>query len=71
MTTKETNEAYLGDGLYASFDGWHIWLRTNEGNEVALEPKVYRNLLDYQRKLVTRVNENKEGAIKANDPDTF
>lgn len=69
MTTKETNEAYLGDGLYASFDGWHIWLRTNEGNEVALEPKVYRNLVDYHAKLSTRKdNPQQQGAVKANDP---
>jgi hypothetical protein len=24
---KRENETYLGDGLYASFDGWQIWLR--------------------------------------------
>jgi len=23
----ETNETYLGDGLYASFDGWQVCLR--------------------------------------------
>lgn len=66
---KETNETYLGDGLYASYDGWHIWLRTNEGNEVALEPKVYRNLMDYQKRLATKVdNANQQGAVKDNDP---
>jgi hypothetical protein len=38
------NETYLGDGLYASFDGWCIWLRAprpdGEDHKVALEPKV-------------------------------
>ena len=42
------NETYLGDGVYASFDGWHAWLRTRrEGGDhvIALEPKVYQALL--------------------------
>ena len=39
------NEAYLGDGLYASFDGWMFILRAPraEGDHfVALEPDVLR-----------------------------
>ena len=38
-----TRERYLGDGLYASFDGWMIRLRAPriEGDHwVALEPPV-------------------------------
>lgn len=48
---------YLGDGVYASFDGYHIWLAT-EPNErgyehrIALEPAVFEALLEYRRKLV-------------------
>jgi len=38
------NETYLGDGLYASFDGWQIKLRAPRGfegdHEVFLEPEV-------------------------------
>jgi hypothetical protein len=40
-------EEYLGDGLYASFDGWQIVLRAQrEGGDhwVALAPEVYRRL---------------------------
>ena len=37
-------EMYLGDAVYASFDGYHIWLKTSNGiettNEIALEPGV-------------------------------
>jgi hypothetical protein len=36
-------EEYLGDGLYASFDGWQFWLRaprSDGDHEVALEPQV-------------------------------
>jgi hypothetical protein len=41
-------ETYLGDGLYVSFDGWHIVLRAPrpEGDHVvALERDVYHNML--------------------------
>ena len=43
-------EAYLGDGVYASFDGYQIWLRTDrdEGRHViALEPAVFEALVVY------------------------
>lgn len=56
---KERDErpCYLGDGVYATFDGYHIWLRTgaHEGpyvtNAIALEPSVFKALLKYQREL--------------------
>lgn len=41
------NETYLGDGVYASFDGWQIELRTPRvsGDHVLyLEPAVWRAL---------------------------
>lgn len=38
------NEEYLGDGLYASYDGWQIELYASDGirktNSVYLEPSV-------------------------------
>jgi hypothetical protein len=40
-------KAYLGDGVYVSFDGNHIWLSTEEEDSsslIALEPAVYRTL---------------------------
>ena len=42
------NEIYLGDGLYASYDGWMIKLRAprEDGDHVVyLEPTVWRALL--------------------------
>jgi len=46
---------YLGDGVYASFDGWHIWLRTgshdSDDNKIALDPSVYASLVRYHEKL--------------------
>jgi hypothetical protein len=44
------NESYLGDGVYASFDGYQIWLDTRAQepvNRIALEPAVYQRLTQY------------------------
>jgi hypothetical protein len=42
---------YLGDGVYAEFDGYHIWLITSDGiedtNKIALEPQVLSALKRY------------------------
>lgn len=40
------NETYLGDAVYASFDGYQIKLRTGDGNNqvIYLEPGVYASL---------------------------
>jgi hypothetical protein len=51
-------ETYLGDGLYASFDGWHIVLRApREGGDhwVGLEPAVFRELMRYQEELLVKI----------------
>ena len=48
------NETYLGDGLYASFDGFAIILRAPraEGDHwVALESDVYAALTEFVRAL--------------------
>ena len=56
--SNERKAEYLGDGVYASFDGHHIWLRTgaHEGehvtNTIALEPTVYAALVRYHAGLV-------------------
>lgn len=45
-----TGSFYLGDGLYASFDGYQIWLfadRYGQKHEVALEPIVFKTLVAY------------------------
>jgi hypothetical protein len=42
--TSLNEPVYLGDGLYAQFDGWHIELYASDGlgktNRVFLEPAV-------------------------------
>ena len=44
---------YLGDAVYASFDGYHIWLPTGDGNDqrIALESEVFRALIEYEKRL--------------------
>lgn len=47
---KQNKETYLGDGLYASFDGWQVILRApREGGDhfVGLEPEVYQSLREW------------------------
>jgi hypothetical protein len=47
-------ETYLGDGLYASFDGWMLTLKTSrEDGEhwVGLEPEVLEALLQFVERL--------------------
>jgi hypothetical protein len=47
-------EVYLGDGLYASFDGWHVILRVilrapriGGDHYITLEPEVMAALHNY------------------------
>ena len=43
-------ETYLGDGVYASFDGWQICLRApreNGDHVVFLEPQLWACLSDF------------------------
>ena len=50
---------YIGDGVYASFDGYQIWLGLHEGQQlIALEPSVMSSLKDYEQ-LIIRQFENK------------
>lgn len=49
---KGPGETYLGDGLYASFDGFMIILRaprTGGDHFVGLEPVVFRQLLEFAK----------------------
>ena len=44
---------YLGDAVYATFDGYQIWLRTADDNRqrIALEPSVYHALRRYAQRI--------------------
>lgn len=46
-------DEYLGDGVYASFDGYLIWLDLrgqDATTKIALEPKVFAALCNYAAK---------------------
>lgn len=47
-------QVYLGDGVYASFDGYNIWLAVNhhENKIVALEKDVLDSLIKYANKVL-------------------
>ena len=50
----DKTETYLGDGLYASYDGYMITLfceRENGRHYVCLEPEVVDELVKYLRKV--------------------
>jgi len=50
----ERDQTYLGDGVYASFDGYQIWLRADRfGAEqaIAVEPEVLAQLVRYAAKV--------------------
>jgi hypothetical protein len=54
MNDVGDKEVYLGDGLYASFDGWMIRLRApREGgdHEIFLEDDVCANLVRFVKSL--------------------
>lgn len=46
-------ETYLGDGVYAEFDGYQIWIYTSNGIErspkIALEPSTFVSLVEYHK----------------------
>jgi len=46
-------ETYLGDGVYASTDGYQIWLAVNhhQNKVLALEPSVLARLFQYAESL--------------------
>lgn len=42
---------YLGDAVYASFDGYHVVLRTGDGNnqQIFLDPSVFSALIAFEK----------------------
>ena len=62
--TKYSQETYLGDGLYAHFDGWHFILRAPRefgDHHVALEPPVFDALLEYRERVYADAKNIKHG----------
>jgi hypothetical protein len=53
--TEDLTADYLGDGVYASFDGYGIWLRANDfrnpTDRIYLEPGVFAALVRYKKRI--------------------
>jgi hypothetical protein len=50
----KSNATYLGDGVYASFDGYQVWLHVGSHDApraVALDGQVITALLRYARRM--------------------
>lgn len=55
-----TDETYLGDGLYVSFDGYQFKLRAPrfEGDhEVYLDPQVYKAFVVYAKRITSKTEQ--------------
>lgn len=69
------DELYLGDGLYASFDGWQIRLRApRDGgdHEVFLEPDIFEALASFALRcwpIAKSTNETMTAPTVASDPN--
>lgn len=63
MTTyTRTKTEYIGDGLYASFDGYQIRVYTQRGGveqDIYLEPDVYQALVNYGNRCY-KINKDKK-----------
>jgi hypothetical protein len=59
-------KTYLGDGVYACYDGFHIVLTTEDGrqitNSICLEPNVYESLVLYVATLKETYNGGQESS---------
>ena len=55
------DKRYLGDAVYATHDGYHIWISTENGvavtNSIALEPTVLAALDEYRSDLAAAQRE--------------
>lgn len=57
------NKRYLGDAVYADYDGYHIILSISEGtydNQIFLDPSVMKNLKEYEEDMLKLTEEEKE-----------
>jgi len=58
-----TDHRYLGDAVYASFDGYQVWLHLNDHLTpplIALEPAVLTALVLYYADMVEKYDGPKE-----------
>ena len=65
---KKRPASYLGDGVYAIFDGFGIWLHANDHehptDRVYLEPQVLTDLIAFNKEV--RTEESIEMVVQLN-----
>lgn len=53
--SAQIEPTYLGDGVYARFDGFQVWIWCDgDANEIALEPATMMNLMDFVKAIKER-----------------
>lgn len=59
---RKQRQTYLGDGVYASFDGYQIWLAVNNEDNivVAIDPRVMYMLVQYANDVWPVENEGEQ-----------
>lgn len=59
--SEANNETYLGDAVYASYDGYQIRLRTGDYNNqvIYIEPMVWEALVRYVDSLAAKQETSK------------
>lgn len=64
------DETYLGDAVYASFDGYQIKLRTGDGNNqvIYLDPGAYHSLTMFVERLRERAQPEEEYGVNGEGP---
>lgn len=69
MSAGHKQKAYLGDGVYAAFDGFQIWLAVNheENYVVALEPDVMARLAQYAGMVYKPLTDEEKNQIDASN----
>lgn len=58
IRSNETHQSYLGDGVYASFDGIQVWVRADRDgmcHEIAIEGATYARLTEYFVRLIETI----------------
>ncbi len=58
-------KAYLGDGVYAEYDGFHLVLTIEDGvhvtNRICMEPQVIQAFHDYAKALAEHIRQSVTG----------
>lgn len=66
-------ERYIGDGVYADFDGYHIVLKTERDiggqNVIYLDPLVMSSLIGMNTEIVRAAHGNAEERCDCGDPN--